>query len=117
RIGSVEPSDYIPSECPQLLGRDYVEALRAPARSAAETTADQLDVRWMILAERLATLAEVYDALDQLCTPRRRRFGAEDLASLHARVIELGQLYQREEPPAHDARFLDNDASFHVPAI
>jgi hypothetical protein len=117
RIGSVEPSDYIPSECPQLLGRDYVEALRAPARSAAETTADQLDVRWMILAERLATLAEVYDALDQLCTPRRRRFGAEDLASLHTRVIELGQLYQREEPPAHDARFLDNDASFHVPAI
>lgn len=117
RIGSVEPSDYIPTECPQLLGRDYVEALRAPARTAAEITGDHLDVRWLILAERLATLAEVYDALEQLCTPGRRRFAGDDVASLRARVIELGQLYQRDEQPAHDARFLDNDASFHVPAI
>ncbi|HLT35737.1 MAG TPA: hypothetical protein VK034_05615 [Enhygromyxa sp.] len=117
RIGSVEPSDYIPTECPQLLDRDYVEALRAPARSAAEITGDHLDVRWMILAERLATLAEVYDSIEQLCTPGRRRFSSEDLTALQARVIELGRLYQRDEQPAHDARFLDNDASFHVPGV
>lgn len=117
RIGSVEPSDYIPTECPKLLGRDYVEALRAPARTAAELTGDHLDVRWMILAERLATLAEVYDSLEQLCKPGRRRFADDDLAALRARVVELGLLYQREEQPAHDARFLANDASFHVPAI
>ena len=35
RIGSVEPSDYIPADCPRRLGRDYVEALRAPARAAS----------------------------------------------------------------------------------
>lgn len=117
RIGSVEPSDYIPSECPRLLGRDYVEALRAPARTAAEITGDHLDVRWMILAERLATLAEVYDSLEQLCAPGRRRFGVDDLTQLRARVAELGLLYRRDEQPAHDARFLANDASFHVPGI
>lgn len=117
RIGSVEPSDYIPTECPQLLGRDYVEALRAPARTAAEITGDHLDVRWMILAERLATLAEVYDSLERLCAPGRRRFTRDDLADLHTRVVELGLLYKRDEQPAHDARFLANDASFHVPAI
>lgn len=117
RIGSVEPSDYIPNECPKLLERDYVEALRAPARSAAEIAGDHLDVRWMILAERLATLAEVYDSLERLCTPGRRRFATGDLAALRARMVELGALYQRDEQPAHDARFLDNDATFHVPAI
>jgi|GEM_PF-1681121 len=117
RIGSVEPSDYIPTECPQLLGRDYVEALRAPARDAAELAGDQLELRWMILVERLATLAEVYAGLEQLCTPARRRFAPEDLAALRARVAELGLLYQRDEPPAPDARFLANDASFHVPTI
>jgi hypothetical protein len=117
RIGSVEPSDYIPLECPKLLGRDYVEALRAPARTAAEITGDHLDVRWMILAERLATLAEIYESLEQLCAPGRRRFTAEDLAALRARVVELGLLFARDEQPAHDARFLDNDANFHVPGI
>ncbi len=117
RIGSVEPSDYIPTECPKLLERDYVEALRAPARAAAEVAADHLDVRWMILAERLATLAEVYDGLERLCAPGRRRFSADDLASLRAHMVELGLLYQRDEQPAHDARFLDNDASFHVPRV
>src|SRR5690606_4224594 len=71
----------------------------------------------MILAERLATLAEVYDSIEQLCTPGRRRFSSEDLTALQARVIELGRLYQRDEQPAHDARFLDNDASFHVPGV
>lgn len=117
RIGSVEPSDYIPSECPKLLGRDYVEALRAPARGAAEVVGDQLDVRWMILAERLATLADVYSGLEQLCTPARRRFAEADLVALRAQVAELGRLYQRDEQPAHDARFLANDANFHVPTI
>lgn len=117
RIGSVEPSDYIPTECPQLLGRDYVEELRAPARAAAEITGDNLDVRWMMLAERLATLAEIYDSLEQLCTAGRRRFADQQLAALRARVIEVGQLYQRDEQPAHDARFLANDANFHVPGI
>jgi hypothetical protein len=117
RIGSVEPSDYIPNECPKLLGRDYVEALRAPARDAAEVAGDHLDAHWMILAERLATLTEVYEGLDQLCTPGRRRFEAAELERLRARVAELGLLYRVDEQPAHDARFLANDADFHVPGV
>ena len=117
RIGSVEPSDYIPSECPNALGRDYVESLRAPARAAAEVAGDHLDVRWLVLAERLATLAELYDSIAQLCTPARRRFAPAEVAQLRARVAGLSLLYQREETPAHDARFLDNDASFHVPTV
>jgi hypothetical protein len=117
RIGSVEPSDYVPTDCPRRLDRDYIEALREPARAAAEHAADHLDARWLMLAERLATLAELHGALTQLCTPARRRFAATDLDALRQSVAELGPLFTREEPPAHDARFLTNDGNFHVPGL
>ncbi len=117
RIGTVEPSDYIPADCPERLGTDYVEALRAPARTAADVAADQLDPRWMILVERMATLSEVYAALESVCAPGRRRFAPADIDALRATVSELGALYQRPEVPAHDARFLANDASFRVPGL
>jgi hypothetical protein len=117
RIGSVEPNDYVPTDCPRRLDRDYVEALREPARAAAEHAADHLDARWLMLAERLATLAELHGALTQLCTPARRRFAAADLDALRQSVAELGPLFTREETPAHDARFLINDGNFHVPGL
>jgi hypothetical protein len=117
RIGSVEPNDYIPTDCPRRLDRDYVEALRQPARAAAELAPDQLDVGWLTLAERLATLAELHGALTQLCTPARRRFSAADLDALRTSVAEIGQLFAREEAPPHDARFLINDGNFHVPGL
>lgn len=117
RIGTVEPSDFIPDYCPERLGRDYVEALRAPARTAADLAADQLDPRWMILAERLATLTEVYGAVEAVCTPGRRRFAAVDVDALRSTVAEFGALYRRDEAPAHDARFLANDGSFRVPGL
>jgi hypothetical protein len=117
RIGTVEPSDYIPTDCARRIDRDYVEALRAPARAAAEIAQDHLDVGWMILAERLATLSEVHDALAQVCTPARRRFSEADLETLRASVTELGLLFSATEVPAHDTRFLANDASFHVPGL
>lgn len=117
RIGSVEPSEYVPTDCPRRLGRDYIEALREPARTAAELAPDHLDARWLILAERLATLGELHGALAQLCTPARRRFSAADLESLRSDVAQLGPLFTREEAPAHDARFLANDGSFHVPGL
>lgn len=117
RIGSIEPSDYIPNDCPRRLDRDYVEALRAPARAAAELAADHLDVRWLILAERLATLTELHAALTSLCTASRRRFSAADLDALRTSVAELGPLFGAAETPAHDARFLANDGIFHVPGV
>jgi hypothetical protein len=117
RIGSVEPSEYVPSDCPRRLGRDYIEALRDPARIAAEHAADHLDARWLILAERLATLGELHGALAQLCTPARRRFSVADLELLRSTVAELGPLFHRDEAPAHDARFLANDGNFHVPGL
>jgi hypothetical protein len=117
RIGSVEPSDYVPSDCPRRLDRDYIEALREPARAAAEHAADHLDARWLMLAERLATLAELHGALTQLCTPARRRFAVADLDALRSSIAELGPLFTREDTPAHDARFLTNDGNFHVPGL
>lgn len=117
RIGSVEPSEYVPADCPRRLDRDYIEALREPARAAAEHAADHLDARWLILSERLATLGELHGALAQLCTPARRRFSAQDLELLRRNVAELGPLFTREETPAHDARFLANDGNFHVPGL
>lgn len=117
RIGSVEPSEYVPTDCPRRLDRDYIEALREPARTAAELAPDHLDARWLILAERLATLGELHGALAQLCTPARRRFSAADLEQLRTNVTELGPLFTRAETPAHDARFLANDGNFHVPGL
>ncbi|PRQ09433.1 hypothetical protein ENSA7_08390 [Enhygromyxa salina] len=117
RIGTVEPSEYIPTDCARRIDRDYVEALRAPARAAAELAQDHLDVGWMILAERLATLSEVHGAISSLCTPARRRFSEADLTQLRASVAELGPLFTNDDPPAHDARFLANDAVFHVPGL
>jgi hypothetical protein len=117
RIGSVEPSVYVPSDCPRRLDRDYIEAVREPARTAAELAADHLDARWLILAERLATLGELHGALAQLCTPTRRRFSVADIELLRSNVAELGPLFTREESPAHDARFLANDGNFHVPGL
>lgn len=117
RIGTVEPSDYIPTDCARRIDRDYVEALRAPARAAAELAQDHLDTTWMSLTERLATLSEVHAALDSLCTPARRRFSEADIATLRASVAELGPLFTSDDPPPHDARFLVNDASFHVPGL
>lgn len=117
RIGSIEPSVYVPSYCPARLGHDYVEELREPARNAAELAGDVLDVHWLALAERLATLGEVHGALEELCTPTRRRFDAADVGELQARLVSVGELFQREEDPPHDARFLTIDASFHVPGV
>ncbi|KIG13806.1 hypothetical protein DB30_07519 [Enhygromyxa salina] len=117
RIGTVEPSEYIPTDCARRMDRDYVEALRAPARAAAELAQDHLDVGWMLLAERLATLSDVHAAIASLCTPARRRFSAPDLAQLRASVAALGPLFISDAPPAHDARFLANDGSFHVPGL
>ena len=119
RIGTVEPSDYIPTDCARRIDRDYVEALRAPARAAAELAEDHLDVGWMILAERLATLSEVHAAIEQVCTPARRRFSEDDIQTLRDSVAELGPLFAREHAGAYpaDARFLANDASFHVPGL
>ncbi len=117
RIGSVEPNDYIPTDCPRRLDRDYVEALRQPARAAAELAPDHLEANWLLLAERLATLAELHGALSELCTPARRRFSPADLDALRTTMTEVGGLFGRAESPAHDARFLVNDGNFHVPGL
>jgi hypothetical protein len=117
RIGSVEPSAYLPAHCPARLGRDYVEELRSPARKAAELAGDVLDVHWLALAERLATLGEVHGALEELCTPTRRRFAEADIGDLRQRLVAIGELFQRDEDPPRDARFLASDGSFHVPGV
>ncbi len=117
RIGSIEPSVYVPQHCPARLGRDYVEELRTPGRRAAELAGDLLDPRWLALAERLATLGEIHGALEEICRPARRRWSEQDLESLAQRMIAVGELFQRDEVPPHDARFLANDLTFHVPGV
>lgn len=114
RIGSAEPSVYVPDSCPQVLGRDYVEALREPAREAVETAADVLDPRWAGLADRLGALGELHAALDDVCTPRRRRFSEGDVDMLRERVVALGDRFNARVVPRHDARWLMFDEEFHV---
>ncbi len=118
RIGSIEPSGYLPAHCPARLGHDYVEELREPARKAADLAGDVLDVNWLALAERLATLSEIHGALEDLCKPARRRFADADIDELRQRMVAVGELFQRtESDPPNDARFLTIDGSFHVPGV
>jgi hypothetical protein len=117
RIGAPEPALYVPDECPELLGRDYVAAMREPARRAAEDATDHLDLEWAVLVDRFATLGELHAALEDVCLPRRRRFSDADLEGSRQRLESFGELFRNPEPVRHDARWLMNEESFHSPGI
>ncbi len=90
RIAALGPTPEIGRDCATWVGRDPVAEISEVARAAATATSARLSREWVVLADRLGALAEVYAALEDVCTPRRRRFAAADLAEARRRLARIG---------------------------
>lgn len=117
RIGTVEPSIYVPDDCAATVGRDYVLELRTVAAEAAEVATEHLSMDWVSLADRLGAVTEVYEALEDVCAPRRRRFAPEDLAAMRQRLAAIGETLSTSEPSLAAGRWTRVEQSFHVPGV
>lgn len=114
RIGTAEPSFYIPEHCAAKVGRDYVAELRTVAAEAAEVAQEHLAPSWSALADRLGAVTEVYDALADVCVPRRRRFDPADLAAVRQRLASIGHALASDERPLPVGRWTVAEQPFHV---
>ncbi len=117
RIGTAEPSQYIPDGCASKVGNDYVEELRTVAAETAEVAQEHLAPSWSALADRLGAVTEVYEALEDVCVPRRRRFSEEDLDAVRGRLAAIGQSLASDELSHPAGRWTRVDAPFHVPGF
>lgn len=115
-IGATQPDVFLPDGCAEVLGQDVVARLRGFGRDAAEAAGDRLDPRQVVLADRLGAITEVHAALEDVCTPRRRRFAAADLADAQARLGAIGRALGSDEPP-RQGRWTFEPGSFHVPGL
>ena len=117
RIASVDASPDAGERCPALVGRDYGAELRRLGQSAAEAASAALSPEWTMLADRLGTLTEVHATLEDLCTPRRRRFASADLEEARQRLADLGGALASDvfEPAA--GRWQIRDEPLYVPGL
>ena len=117
RIGTAEPSVYVPDGCAEIVGRDYVGELRTVAGESAEVAQEHLAASWVDLADRLGAVTEVYEALEDVCTPRRRRFAQSDIEAMRDRLTAIGDTLASGQL-AHPAGHWEfTEAPFHVPGF
>ncbi|HEY0135737.1 MAG TPA: hypothetical protein VGB85_16750 [Nannocystis sp.] len=90
----VEPP--IPAHC-AAQERDVPAQLRRISRDAVAAAIPTLDPGWSTLADRLGALSEVHAALEDICTPRRRRFAAADIAEARRRLASIGVALASDE--------------------
>lgn len=117
RIGTAEPSFYVPEGCAAKVGRDYVLDLRGVAAEAAEVATEHLAPTWAALSDRLGAVTEVYEALEDLCAPRRRRFAASDLAVMRQRLAAIGEALTSDELAHPEGHWQRVAMPFHVPGL
>jgi hypothetical protein len=117
RIGVAEPSGFIDGKCDDRIGTDVVEQLRELSRQTTDAAMPHLDVAWSTLADRLGAITEVHDALEDLCTPRRRRFADGDLQAARARLQKIGRALASEEITRPRGQWELADSSFFVPGV
>lgn len=115
RIGTAEPSVWIPEGCAAAMGRDYVQELRTVAAEAAEVAQEHLAPSWSVMADRVGAITEVYEALEDVCTPRRRRFAEADLRAARARLTAIGEALASDEGAQPTGRWAVAAEPFHVP--
>lgn len=117
RIASVDASPPAGERCPALVGRDYDAELRRLGQSAAEAASAALNPAWTMLADRLGTLTEVHATLEDLCTPRRRRFAPADLEEARQRLTDLGGALASDVLEAEAGRWQIRDEPLYVPGL
>ena len=117
RIGSAEPSAFIDDSCDEKVGRNVVEELREAGREAADAAVGHLDLEWTTLADRLGAVTEVHDALEDLCTPRRRRFAAADIDAARSRLARIGRALAADDTTRPRGQWEVVDSQFFVPGV
>lgn len=80
---------WSPDDCRDRVPLRVEAQLQEIATRAAVETVSQLEPRWVTLADRLGAMGVVYEALDDVCSPRRRRFAEEDLADARVRLSRV----------------------------
>ena len=70
-----------------------------------------------MLADRLGALTEVHATLEDLCTPRRRRFAEADLEEARRRLTDLGAGLASDVLEAEAGRWQIRDEAMHVPGL
>lgn len=117
RIAAVEAEAGAGEHCPALVGRDYSAELRRLGQSAAEAASAGLSREWTTLADRLGTLTEVHATLEDICTPRRRRFAEADLESARQRLASLGAALASDALELDAGRWQIRDEPLYVPGL
>lgn len=117
RIAAVDAGPGAGEICPALVGRDYSAELRRLGQSAAEAASASLSPAWTMLADRLGTLTEVHATLEDLCTPRRRRFAEADLVEARQRLVDLGAALGSDAFEAEAGRWQIRDEMLYVPGL
>lgn len=117
RIAAVEAEATAGEHCPALVGRDYSAELRRLGQSAAEAASAGLSREWTTLADRLGALTEVHATLEDICTPRRRRFAAADLEEARQRLASVGAALASDALEAGAGRWQLRDEPLFVPGL
>lgn len=77
---------WSPDDCAERIATDVEGVLTTVATQASVATVSQLEPRWVTLADRVGAMGAVYEALEDLCSPRRRRFAQDDLLDARVRL-------------------------------
>lgn len=117
RVAAPEPALALSDRCPMLVGRDYPGELRQLGLNAAEAATAALDRGWSTLADRLGAVAEVHAVLEDICTPRRWRFAAADVAEARTRLTRVGELLASPELAQPQATWHVEAADLFVPGV
>ncbi len=77
---------WSPEDCDARLEVDVEGTVTRVATEATVVTVSQLEPQWVTLVDRVGAMGAVYEALEDVCSPRRRRFAEEDLVDARARL-------------------------------
>ena len=117
RIVAAQPGASVGEHCPALVGRDYSAELRRLGQAAAEAASASLSPEWTMLADRLGTLTELHAALEDICTPRRRRFAEADLEEARHRLGTVGVALASDVFETHTGHWQIRDQPMYVPGL
>ncbi len=117
RIVGAQPGPAVGEHCPALVGRDYSAELRRLGQAAAEAASAVLNPEWTMLADRLGTLSELHATLEDVCTPRRRRFAEVDLEEARHRLGNVGAALASDVFEARAGRWQIGDEPMYVPGL
>lgn len=101
------PELSVPEGC-EIAGN--LAPLESAAKIAVERTLPLIDPRWSELADRMAALSDVHDALEDGCAPRRRHVDPAAMRGVARLLGEVEDGFNRTEPAREGRRWRAVDA-------